>query len=121
MKSYMKLLVSLLVAVALLTGLFALPQTALAASAVSGQSNSVLGDASGDGKINLKDAIMTLQVSNGKEVDIDSDAADVSGDDKVNLKDAILNVNGKVTVSGGSVTSNARAEIERKTGSHIFA
>ena len=90
MKSYMKLLVSLLVAVALLTGLFALPQTALAASAVYRQSNSVLGDASGDGKINLKDAIMTLQFSNGKEVAIDSGAADVSGDGKVNLKDAIL-------------------------------
>ena len=49
-----------------------------------------LGDANGDGKVNLKDAILTLQAANNKPVTIDRNAADVTGDAKVNIKDAIL-------------------------------
>ena len=49
----------------------------------------VLGDANGDGKVNLRDAIMVLQASNGKDITIDRTAADVNGDGKVNLQDAI--------------------------------
>ena len=47
------------------------------------------GDATGDGKVNLQDAIMVLQAANGKDVTIDREAADVNGDGKVNLQDAI--------------------------------
>ena len=57
---------------------------------VCGQGKFVLGDANGDGKINLKDAILVLQAANGKNVTIDRSAADVTGDGKVNIRDAIL-------------------------------
>ena len=50
----------------------------------------IIGDVNGDGKVNLKDAILTLQASNGKDIEIDRGAGDVTGDSKVNLKDAIL-------------------------------
>ena len=61
--------------------IFALPQTVHAAD--------VLGDANGDSKVNLRDAIMVLQAANGKDVTINRSAADVTGDGKVNLQDAI--------------------------------
>ena len=50
----------------------------------------VVGDGNGDGKVNLKDAIMALQAANGKDAAVDRSAADVNADGKVNLKDAIL-------------------------------
>ena len=49
-----------------------------------------LGDANGDGKLNLRDAILALQAANGKDVAVDNSAADVTGDGKVNIRDAIL-------------------------------
>lgn len=49
----------------------------------------LLGDANLDGKVNLRDAILTLQAANGKDVNIDRTTADVTGDGKVNLQDAI--------------------------------
>jgi lysophospholipase L1-like esterase len=49
----------------------------------------LLGDANGDEKVNLRDAIMVLQAANGKDVAIDGEAADVTDDGKVNLQDAI--------------------------------
>ena len=57
---------------------------------VCGQGKFVVGDANGDGKVNLKDAILALQAANGKDAAVDRGAADVNGDGKVNLKDAIL-------------------------------
>ena len=56
---------------------------------ICNQGTSVLGDANGDGKVNLRDAIQVLQASNGKDIAIDRSAADVTGDGKVNLQDAI--------------------------------
>lgn len=49
----------------------------------------IIGDANGDGKANLRDAILVLQAANGKDVAIDRIASDVTGDGKVNLQDAI--------------------------------
>lgn len=57
---------------------------------VCGQGRFVVGDGNGDGKVNLKDAIMALQAANGKDAAVDRSAADVNADGKVNLKDAIL-------------------------------
>ena len=57
---------------------------------VCGQGKFVAGDGNGDGKVNLKDAILALQTANGKETSVDRGTADVNGDGKVNLKDAIL-------------------------------
>ena len=57
---------------------------------VCGQGKFVVGDANGDGKVNLKDAILALQAANGKDAAVDRSAADVNADGKVNLKDAIL-------------------------------
>ena len=57
---------------------------------VCGQGKYVAGDGNGDGKVNLKDAILALQAANGKAVTIDRSAADVTGDGKVNIRDAIL-------------------------------
>lgn len=48
-----------------------------------------LGDANGDGKVNLKDAILVLKAINGGAA-VDTTASDVNVDGKVNLKDAIL-------------------------------
>ena len=56
---------------------------------VCGQGKFVAGDGNGDGKVNLRDAIMVLQAVNGKDIAIDRSAADVNGDGKVNLQDAI--------------------------------
>lgn len=52
-------------------------------------SNILLGDANGDGKVNLKDAILVLKGINGGAA-VDPTASDVNKDGKVNLKDAIL-------------------------------
>ena len=84
MKLHKNPFVGLLVVAVALLYVLALPQTAYA--------NGVnkIGDANGDGKVNLKDAILTLQASNGKDIEIDRVATDVTGDGKVNLKDAIL-------------------------------
>ena len=49
----------------------------------------VLGDANGDGKVNLKDAILVLKAINGGAA-VDAVSSDVNKDNKVNLKDAIL-------------------------------
>ena len=54
-----------------------------------GHEGGLLGDANGDNKVNLRDAILVLQAANGKPVAIDRSAADVTGDGKVNLQDAI--------------------------------
>ena len=47
------------------------------------------GDADSNGIVNLRDAILILQVANGKDVAIDSNASDVTADGKINLQDAI--------------------------------
>ena len=49
----------------------------------------VLGDSNGDGKVNLKDAILVLKSINGGAA-VDTISSDVNKDNKVNLKDAIL-------------------------------
>ena len=55
-----------------------------------GEQTGLLGDANGDGKVNLRDAILTLQAANGKDIEIDKTNADVTGDGKVNIRDAIM-------------------------------
>ncbi len=50
----------------------------------------VLGDSSGDGVINGRDAVMLLQYVSGWNVDIMDAAADVNADGKVNNKDYVL-------------------------------
>jgi len=51
----------------------------------------ILGDANGDGKITLKDAVIIQRyIAGGWGVEIDEKIADVNKDDKVNLKDAVL-------------------------------
>ena len=57
---------------------------------VCGYGSVALGDANGDGKVNLRDAILVLQAANGKDVAVDEVAADVTGDGKMNIRDAIL-------------------------------
>ena len=47
------------------------------------------GDADGNGKVNLRDAILVLKAINGGNA-VDDAFADFNGDGKVNLKDAIL-------------------------------
>jgi hypothetical protein len=47
------------------------------------------GDSDGNGKVTLKDAILTLQVANGKDVTIDRTVSDVTGDGKITVADAV--------------------------------
>ena len=47
------------------------------------------GDSDGDGKVNLRDAILALQAANGKDVEIDRAASDVTGDGEITVADAI--------------------------------
>ena len=47
------------------------------------------GDANGNGKVNLQDAILILQAANGKDVNIDRVVSDVTGDGKITVADAI--------------------------------
>ena len=57
----------------------------------------LLGDADGNGKVNLRDAILILKSINGGDA-LDVSVADIDGNGKVNLRDAILTLqlaNGK--------------------------
>ena len=48
------------------------------------------GDANEDGKVDIIDALLTLQYSVGWDVEINVDNANVNGDDAVNIMDALL-------------------------------
>lgn len=48
------------------------------------------GDANGDGKVNVNDAVMIVRYAAKWEVDIDLDNADAVNDDAINVLDAIL-------------------------------
>ena len=49
--------------------------------------NTIIGDLSGDEKINNKDLGLLMQKLNGWDIEINIDAADVNGDGKINNKD----------------------------------
>ena len=59
--------------------------TALPFGAVSAAANS--GDASGDGKVNIRDMGLLQQYLNERDVTLDITAADVVADDKTNIRD----------------------------------
>ena len=57
-----------------------------------GENMVLMGDVNGDGKINTRDALLTLRYASKKitESDLNLAAADVNGDGKVNTRDALL-------------------------------
>lgn len=53
-------------------------------------SESMLGDVNGDGKVNMRDAVLLRQYVAGWDVEMITDTADANGDGKVNIRDAVL-------------------------------
>ena len=50
----------------------------------------ISGDATGDGKVNMKDIVLLQQHLNGWNVELDLNAIDVNGDGKINMKDIVF-------------------------------
>lgn len=90
MKQLAKRTLSLLLAVLMVLSLVPASPHAHAADAQSlaeGYEHSGLGDVNSDGKVNLVDAILTIQDLNGIDVDIDRNAADINCDGELNQND----------------------------------